>query len=263
MKFLKGLVINLQFFTSIPIPLSIPMDKEHLEKAIKAFPFLGLIQGAIYAFLLYAVIEWTPFSVLTAAIVIWLAGILVTGGIHLDGWMDSCDAYFSYRDKAKRLEIMADPRIGAFGVLSVIVLLTVKFFFIYEIMLHFSTFTYLLVLLMPFFSRMGMGVLLIKGKSAKKDGLGTMFKDASNKYTLLYYPLYILIFTAIIAFFYNEALVSYLMMVLVSVLITGILLKKTVQWFGGVTGDVIGASVEGMELFLWMTLWLLHYFVMG
>lgn len=263
MKYLKGLVINLQFFTSIPIPLSVPMDKDHLERAIKTFPLLGLIQGAIYAFLLYAVIEWTPLSVLTAAIVVWLAGILVTGGIHLDGWMDSCDAYFSYRDKEKRLEIMADPRIGAFGVLAVIVLLAIKFFFIYEIMLHFSKLTYLLILLMPCFSRMGMGVLMLKVQAAKKDGLGTMFKNASNKKTLLHYPIYLLIFAAVIGFFFSEALISFLLMVLVSILITGILMKKTVHWFGGMTGDVLGASVEGIEILLWMTVWLLHYFVMG
>ena len=54
--------------------------------------------------------NWTPFSPLAAAFFVWLALIVLTGGIHLDGWMDASDAFFSYRDKQKRLEIMKDPQ---------------------------------------------------------------------------------------------------------------------------------------------------------
>jgi adenosylcobinamide-GDP ribazoletransferase len=39
--------------------------------------------------------------------------------------------------------------------------------------------------------------------------------------------------------------------------------RKILSWFGGITGDVLGASVEGVELWLWLILWLLHYFAMG
>ena len=108
----------------------------HIEKAIKMFPLLGILQGIFYAFLLYGLVNWTPFSPLAAAFFVWLSLIFLTGGLHLDGWMDASDAFFSYRDKQKRLEIMKDPRVGAFGVLSIIVLLSARFLFIYEITLH-------------------------------------------------------------------------------------------------------------------------------
>lgn len=263
MKWIKGLLINLQFFTSIPIPVALPMDKAHLEKAIKTFPLLGLIQGGIYAILLYIFLYWTPFSPLAAAFAVWIAGIFLTGGIHLDGWMDTSDAFFSYRDREKRLEIMSDPRTGAFGVLSVIVLLSTRFFFIYEITLFAQPSTFLLIGLLPFFSKMVMGVLLLRVKAAKKEGLGSLFQAAANGRTLFIYPIYIIILVGLVVIFNIEAVWGILFFMIASAVTLLFLQKKIISWFGGMTGDVLGASVEGTEVLLWMTLWLLHYFVMG
>src|SRR5690606_9741307 len=129
----KGLWISLQFFTSLPINKQIPMNRDNIDKCIKSIPLLGLFQGVLYSLLLYFLIEWTPFSYVAIAFLVWLFTIILTGGIHLDGWMDTSDAFFSYQNKEKRLEIMNDPRTGAFGVLSVIVLLSGRFLFLYEI----------------------------------------------------------------------------------------------------------------------------------
>lgn len=261
MSWFKGFLINLQFFSTIPIPLSLPMDKKHLERAIQTFPILGIVQGTIYAGLLYSMMEWTPFSPLAAAFVLWLATILLTGGIHLDGWMDSSDAFFSYRDQQKRLEIMKDPRTGAFGVLSVIVLLSARFFFLYEIINMIGDATYMLAIAIPFLSRTVMGVLLVSVKPAKKEGLGALFKESSSQKTVWIYPVYLLGFVVLLLFngLYSS-LASYL---LVAILIVLFLKQKIVEWFGGLTGDSLGASVELTEVLLWMTLWLLHYFAMG
>ena len=45
MKMMKGLIMCIQFFTSIPIPYEVPMDRRHINMAIKMFPVLGLLQG--------------------------------------------------------------------------------------------------------------------------------------------------------------------------------------------------------------------------
>lgn len=263
MKWFKGLLINLQFFTSIPIPLELPMDNDHLEKSIKTFPLLGLLQGVIYAGILYGMLHWTPFSLLSAAFAVWLAGIILTGGIHLDGWMDASDAFFSYRDRVKRLEIMSDPRTGAFGVLSVIVLLSARFLFIYEILQMIHSVSYMLIALLPFFSKMVMGVLLLTVKAAKKEGLGTLFKEASNGKTLYVYPIYVVLLLVGVILFQGASFWGVSLLIFVSGWILLVLPKKIMSWFGGMTGDVLGASVEGTEVLLWMTLWLWHYFAMG
>ena len=60
------------------------------------------------------------------AVFIVLTGIVLTGGLHLDGWADTGDAFFSYRDREKRLEILEDPRLGAFGTMALVFLIVVK-----------------------------------------------------------------------------------------------------------------------------------------
>ena len=261
MKTIKGLIMSIQFITSIPIPNEVPMDRVHIEKAIKTFPLLGLLQGIFYTFLLYGLVQWTPFSSLAVAFFVWLALIFLTGGLHLDGWMDASDAFFSYRDKQKRLEIMKDPRIGAFGALSVIVLLSARFLFIYEIILRAVDSTYILIALIPFLSKSVMGILLIKVRAAKEDGLGTLFKKASTPYTLWVYPVYMVIVFSGSLLLLPEALSGALALLLMTMVVLFIVARKVVKWFGGITGDVLGASVEGVEIVLWMTLWLWHYFV--
>jgi len=262
MKFFKGFLIGLQFFTVIPIPKAFPMDEEHLKRTIQAFPLLGLLQGIIYALFMHSMVELTPFSHLAFAFLLWLLTILLTGGIHLDGWMDASDAYFSFRNQEKRLEIMKDPRIGAFGVLSIIILLSSRFLFIYEITSNLQPLLFILIASIPFFSKMVMGVLLLTVPTVKQEGLGHLFQEAATARVLWIYPIYLLLF--------------FIAVVLLDIkfLLAGVLAgaaayclhfcrHKSVKWFGGITGDVLGASVEGTELVLWMTVWLLHYFVMA
>ena len=57
MKMMKGLIMCIQFFTSIPIPYEVPMDRRHINMAIKMFPVLGLLQGFLYGLLAYALIR--------------------------------------------------------------------------------------------------------------------------------------------------------------------------------------------------------------
>jgi adenosylcobinamide-GDP ribazoletransferase len=177
--------------------------------------------------------------------------------------MDTSDAFFSYRDRKKRLEIMSDPRTGAFGVLSVLVLLSARFLFIYEIILLASSVSYFLIALIPFFGKMMMGILLLKVKAAKEDGLGFLFQQAASGKTLYIYPIYLLIIAGAAGLLMEPALFGVLIMIVISVLLFFFLSKKVNTWFGGMTGDVLGASVEGTEVLLWMAVWLLHYFAMG
>ncbi|WP_273851767.1 adenosylcobinamide-GDP ribazoletransferase [Guptibacillus spartinae] len=259
----QGMLINLQFFTVIPIRREIPMGQKQLTRSVQTFPLLGLFQGLLASGLLYALLQWTPFSTLSITFFVWLFMIVLTGGLHLDGWMDASDAFFSYRDLEKRLEIMKDPRTGAFGVLSVIILLAAKFLFLYEIAQRASDLTYLFVLLVPFFSKSVMGIFLVQIQPAKAEGLAAFFQKGVKRSCLWIYPIYWLLIIGIAAMISLKAMGLTVLLTLMTLIVALWMKRKIVSWFNGITGDVLGASVEGMEGLLWMSVWLLHYFVMG
>lgn len=263
MKLLRGFCINLQFLTIIPIRWQLPMDKEHLKRSIQTFPLLGLFQGACYAAILYGLIHWTPFTTEAIAVIFMLSTILFTGGMHLDGWIDTSDAFFSYREKEKRLEIMVDPRVGAFGIISMIVLLSSRLLFFYEITRFVQPFTYILVVIVPILSKSLIGVFLLQIQAAKASGLGHLFQQAVKKESLRVYYFYF-VALSVCLYLIDVTLLVYCLLLYGGTLLFALFFsRKIVQWFGGITGDILGASVEGVEWLLWMIIWLLHYYVMG
>ena len=171
--------------------------------------------------------------------------------------------FFLIKIKQRRLEIMKDSRTGAFGVISVIVLLGTRFLFIYEIVGRLNEWSYFLIILMPFLSKCVMGYLLCQMPLAKKEGLGAFFQSAARKNSLHIYWIYILLCVALAFGLGIKLGILFVIMLAATALFFLFLKRKIVAWFGGVTGDVLGASVEGVELWLWFILWLLHYFVMG
>jgi adenosylcobinamide-GDP ribazoletransferase len=262
MSYIKALLIIIQFFTILPIRKELPMDQKHLSLSVSFFPILGLLLGLIYAGFASVLINTTPLSNLSITFFIWLSMIILTGGIHLDGWMDTSDAYFSYQDKEKRLDIMKDPRTGAFGVISLFVLLSAKFLFIYEAVVNQNEMVVSMLILIPIYSRLLMGIVLINIKSSKKEGLAFFFQKNCSPHTMRYYYLFIIILLTTIYFEKPEVFFNSFILLIVTLLFFLILYKKIKQWFGGITGDVLGATVEGGEVLLWMIVWLLQYTVM-
>lgn len=260
--FLTGILINLQFFTSIPIKTQFDLYPNQLKYALQAFPILGLLQGSIYAAFIYMLQNFTPFTDLINTLFLWLLLIILSGGIHLDGWMDTSDAYFSYKDPEKRLEIMKDPRVGAFGVLSLVVFLFTRFVILYELIQIVHGSIYLCILLIPFLGKMLLGVFLQKLPPARKEGMASFFQQGKSNLLLPAYAFCLLFIGGLIAWFHTELIIVYLLL-LVIVLLTGLFIAKSItKNFNGMTGDTLGASSEGMELLLWLTLLLLHYYAM-
>src|SRR5699024_2893866 len=254
--------INLQFFTSIPVKRELTMGRFYLSYAVRTFPLLGLLQGVIYAFILFVLLSFTPLSDVMIALCLWLVLIFLSGGIHLDGLIDTSDAYFSYRDPEKRLEIMQDPRVGAFGVLSVIVFLAVRFVILYELITMAGASTYLLVMLIPFLGKILMGAYLQVLPVARNNGMAHFFKQGASRSFQVVYGSYLIIIGIVIGLLNIELFPSYLILVSCMFVIGFIIAGRIVKHFSGISGDTLGASSEGMELVLWIVMWLLHSFAM-
>ncbi|MEH6957448.1 adenosylcobinamide-GDP ribazoletransferase, partial [Neobacillus drentensis] len=150
---------------------------------------------------------------------------------------------------------------GAFGVLSILVLLSSRFLFIYESTTNVENLQWFMIAAIPFLSKSVMGVMLLTVKAAKNEGLGSLFQNAANPQSLWPYPIYLVSFLVIVSLLIKEFFIIALL-ILVATCCLFLFRRKAVKWFGGITGDVLGAAVEGTELLLWMTVWLWHYFVM-
>ena len=115
----------IRFFTRLPVPGTLGQDSVALERAIRYFPAVGLIIGAL-AGLAFAVTTFfwpKTLAVLTAM----GTAIMVTGALHEDGWSDMVDGFGGGWEKSRILAIMKDSRIGSFGALALVVLLLARF----------------------------------------------------------------------------------------------------------------------------------------
>ena len=114
----------LQFLTRLPTPALKTWPAEGVARSATYYPVVGWIVGGICAaVLLIADRFWPP---LVGAALSTVVGLLVTGGLHEDGLADTADGLGGGRTPERRLEIMKDSRIGAYGVLALWAMLTVK-----------------------------------------------------------------------------------------------------------------------------------------
>ena len=90
-------------FSALPMP-QFDWNEKNMRYALCAFPLVGVVCGA-----LWCVCGVLPLPAVARAAGFCLVPVWVTGGIHLDGYADTCDALSSYGDTAKKLEILKDP----------------------------------------------------------------------------------------------------------------------------------------------------------
>lgn len=116
MYLLKSCIIALSMYSKIPMP-HVEWSKKNMKYAMCFFPVVGAVIGGL-VFVLGRLLINYGFGKFLFAAAMTLLPIFVTGGIHMDGFMDTLDALSSYGDREKKLEIMKDSHAGAFAVLG-------------------------------------------------------------------------------------------------------------------------------------------------
>ena len=115
MTLLETAAVAFAMFSAVPVPQPV-WNEKNMRYALCAFPLVGVVCGLAW-WGWAALAARLSFPLLLRAAGLCLAPVLVTGGIHLDGYADTCDALSSYGDTAKKLEILKDPHCGAFAVI--------------------------------------------------------------------------------------------------------------------------------------------------
>jgi adenosylcobinamide-GDP ribazoletransferase len=121
---MRSLRIAFGLMTTLPVKLPDDWSAGDSGRAAVWYPLVGLVIGAL------TWLAWKGatflFSPLVAGIVTLVVWVALTGGLHLDGLADCCDGLFASVAPERRLEIMKDPHVGAFGVIGLILILLLK-----------------------------------------------------------------------------------------------------------------------------------------
>ena len=170
------------FLTILPVSprdaASPPDAAGALARAPAWFPAVGLLLGGMLAFLDLALrVLHLPVLLNSALLVAALAAL--TRALHLDGFMDTCDALLGGFDRERRLEILRDPHVGAFAVVGVVCLLLVKLAALTALPEGSRTG---ILILFPCLSRAAMLLVMQSFPYARREGLGTPFVSRSSRF---------------------------------------------------------------------------------
>lgn len=249
-----------QFLTRFPVKAELDFTPELLRASTRHYPLVGAVIGVSIcasALLVSWLLPPLPAAVISLIIWVWL-----TGGLHLDGWMDCADALLSYRPREKMLEIMKDSRVGAMGVLACVLLLMLKAALLSSLIAAGQLAISCALLTVPVWSRWFMVYAMSKWPSARDgEGLAAKFGglNASNAQsaavsailiTFLGMTIPLLVFGVTIglpAASYGIYFFAAPLLTLAAGVYAGSRVNKKL---GGLTGDVYGALNEGLECLL-------------
>ncbi|CAD5254318.1 MULTISPECIES: adenosylcobinamide-GDP ribazoletransferase [Halomonadaceae] len=239
---LFGVLLALQFLTRIPIPISVPWTPDTRRWAVRAYPLVGLMIGGLLALVALGM-QNVPAPVSALAVLsVW---VTLSGGLHLDGIMDIADALGSNQPMARRWEIMKDPQIGSFGMLALVFLLAWKGVLLWALLAYQAPLWWLLML--PALGRWAGVALLVLTPCAQQKGLAWSWQQSlsGQDVALALVPIVLIALLA-------PAIVLMMLTVTVFVLLIRWLMLRL---FNGINGDMVGATIEGGELWLLILLW--------
>ena len=116
MRILNAIIIAFSTYSRLPMP-QVAWTDENRRYSLCFFPLVGLAIGAVLALWL-CVCKWLSIGPLLQGALGALIPLLISGGIHMDGFMDTTDALASWQPMEKKLEILKDSRVGAFAVMG-------------------------------------------------------------------------------------------------------------------------------------------------
>ena len=245
-KIFGSFLIALTFISVIPVPQKFIPSWD--SRGLRWFCPMLAVSGGVFGVLWLGV--WVLLSGVEGVsgvlrgFVMMLFTLGLTGGLHLDGLMDTCDAIFSHRDRETRIKILSDTHAGSFAVIGCVVVILAKTLLFSE--LFALTPNPCTLSLIPAYSRVGMAVLLNVLPFAKSGGVAATLGASRRRGDNFFFAVWVC--GLCVAGGVSECVVW------VSVLVMWG--RLCVRVFGGITGDLLGGFVEVCEviMLLWMVI---------
>lgn len=244
MKALKSILLALAFFSKLPMP-SLDWSEDNMRYLPAAFPLVGLLTGLMLQAWLW-ISQWMGLGHLLFAAGLTLIPVGVTGGIHLDGFCDTADALASRAPREKKQAILADPRTGAFAIISLLTYMMAYWALAYELAAEPKT---LMALgLIHILCRVLVGFGLVYYPAAKKEGFYHAIAGAARKgpVTVLLGLLFVLCSAGLV---WTSGWPGFLLpgLALLQALYMNGMSKRQ---FGGMSGDLAGYWLQMTEIIL-------------
>ncbi|MBF0555444.1 MAG: adenosylcobinamide-GDP ribazoletransferase [Nitrospirae bacterium] len=253
---IKKIAAAFEFLTIIPLPFKRAggpvWDESSIGKSSSVFPVVGLIMGGAYLLCFVLLRHVLPASVCAVAVI--TLGAVITGGLHLDGVSDTFDALAAKRTPKDRLLIMKSGSAGPIGVSAIVLTLLLKYALLKELLLSAHISNAFVLLTYPAAGRFAAAAAMFTGKSAKSEGLGWVFIEHTGvKEFMAAAGFLFIILTVLTLYLNNGAAALFASVHSIAIIITIALAAKIsgaffLRRFGGLTGDTIGAFIEGSEL---------------
>jgi len=260
MKILRDLSLAIRFLTIFPIasfPLSNNSNQdeevltENFANSMAFFPLVGMLIGVLLV-VLRRIFYYLPVSPLIGDTLVLIVWIWLSGGLHLDGFADSVDGFSGGHDKEEILKIMKDSATGAKGVVALVSLLLLKFVLLVEMPLLLKD---AVLFFTPTIGRWSMVIAAFLGKPARlKNSMGKLFMDYVGWREVIFASLTM---AAIGIFLFR---LYFLLLVTIGIGIILLILKYCQKKIGGISGDVLGAINEIVEVSILLAIYLLSQF---
>jgi len=245
----KSFLIALSTYSAVPVP-QFEWNDRNMKYAICFFPAVGILCGtALWGW--FALAEWLGISGFLFAAVATCLPLLITGGIHMDGYMDTVDALASHQSRERKLEILKDPNCGAFAVIYCGIYLLAYAGVMYELFAEKC-----IPVICPTFvlTRTLSALCAVNMPNARKAGMLCAYTKNAEKHTAT------IALIAVLALSGTACMLLSLIVGGIAVLfaITALLLyrKMAMKQFGGVTGDTSGFFLELCELACLVGAWI-------
>jgi len=244
-----SLLAAIRFLTTIPLPGRHEASREEFIRSVGYYPVVGFLIGLILVGLYWLLAFFLPSAIISVLLIIAL--VMITGALHLDGFVDTCDGIGGHKTPEARWQVMHDSRAGGFGVIGACCLLLVKYISLNYILENVPQLLLMVTLvLMTVISRWAMVYAIFAYPSARPSGLGKERKQATDWPRFIMATLITLAgaiglaWLANITYFYvvGPAIIVGIWVVVIAM---AAYFKRK---FSGLTGDIYGAINEVTEV---------------
>ncbi len=230
--------LALGFLTILPVAPANTVCLQTVTASFRWFPLVGFVIGAALCLEDFAVGLFLTRALRSAIVLMSLA--IVTGAVHLDGLADTVDALGAGRNRGRALEILRDSRVGSFGALALVFVTVLKILALAELR---GMPRYAALWLAPGLARWAMVAVAWRREYLRAQGAGSVLLDPENSKN----GLMVASFTAAVAVSLvagTRALLACVVAIAVAIALRAFYRR----WLGGVTGDLIGAAGEIVEV---------------